>query len=49
TAVGKAKPIYEPGASIIKLQMGPYKTKDLAKDACAKIAFSGRACFVIEG
>ena len=48
-AVGKAKPIYAPGTSIIKLQMGPYKTRDLAKDACAKIAFSGRACFVKEG
>jgi uncharacterized protein len=48
-AVGSAKPIYAPGTSIIKLQMGPYKTRDLAKDACAKIAFSGRACFVTEG
>ncbi|WP_243446032.1 SPOR domain-containing protein [Polymorphobacter fuscus] len=48
-AVGKAKPIFEPGASIVKLQMGPYKTRELAKDACAKVAFSGRACFVTEG
>ena len=48
-AVGKAKPIYAPGTSIIKLQMGPYKTRDLAKEACAKIAFGGRACFVTEG
>jgi hypothetical protein len=47
-AVGTAKPIYEPGTSIIKLQMGPYKTRDDAKDACAKLAFSGRACFVTE-
>ena len=48
-AVGKIKPIYEPGASIVKLQMGPFKTKDLAKDACAKIAFGGRSCFVTQG
>ena len=47
-AVGSAKPIYEPGTSIIKLQMGPYKTRDAAKDACAKLAFAGRACFVTE-
>lgn len=47
-AVGTAKPIYEPGTSIIKLQMGPYKTRDAAKDACAKLAFAGRACFVTE-
>jgi hypothetical protein len=48
TAIGTAKPIYEPGTSIIKLQMGPYKTRDAAKDACAKLAFAGRACFVTE-
>ncbi len=48
TAVGTAKPIYEPGTSIIKLQMGPYKTREAAKDACAKLAFAGRACFVTE-
>lgn len=48
-AIGSAKPIYEPGTSIIKLQMGPYKTRDDAKDACAKLAFSGRACFVVAG
>ena len=48
-AVGKAKPIYEPGTSIVKLQMGPFKTRELAKDACAKIAFGGRACFVTQG
>jgi hypothetical protein len=47
-AVGTAKPIYEPGTSIIKLQMGPYKTRDAAKDACAKLAFAGHACFVTE-
>jgi cell division protein FtsN len=48
-AVGTAKPIYAAGTSIIKLQMGPYKTRTDAKDACAKLAFSGRACFVTEG
>jgi hypothetical protein len=48
TAIGTAKPIYEPGTSIIKLQMGPYKTREAAKDACAKLAFAGRACFVTE-
>jgi cell division septation protein DedD len=47
-AIGSAKPIYEPGASIIKLQMGPYKTRAEARDACAKIAFGGRACFATE-
>jgi cell division septation protein DedD len=46
--VGTAKPIYAPGTSITKLQMGPYKTRTEAKDACAKLAFAGRACFVTE-
>lgn len=48
-AVGKAKPIYDPGRSIVKLQIGPYKTRAEAKDACAKLAFAGQACFVTEG
>lgn len=49
TAIGKAKPIYDPGRSIVKLQLGPYKTRTDAKDACAKLAFAGQACFVTEG
>jgi cell division protein FtsN len=49
TAVGKSKPIYDPGRSIVKLQIGPYKTRAEAKDACAKLAFAGQACFVTEG
>jgi uncharacterized protein len=31
------------------LQLGPFANKTAARDACAKIAFSGRACFVTEG
>ena len=47
--VGTQKPIYEADGSVNKLQMGPYTTKLAARDACAKIAFTGRACFVTEG
>ena len=47
--VGAQKPIYEADGSVTKLQMGPYTTKNAARDACAKIAFTGRACFVTEG
>lgn len=47
--VGTQKPIYEADGSVTKLQMGPYTTKVAARDACAKIAFTGRACFVTEG
>jgi hypothetical protein len=47
--VANTKPIFEASGSVTKLQIGPYPTKTAAKDACAKIAFSGRACFVTEG
>ena len=47
--VANTKPIYEASGNVTKLQIGPYPTKTAAKDACAKIAFSGRACFVTEG
>jgi cell division septation protein DedD len=47
--VANTKPIYEASGSVTKLQIGPYPSKTAAKDACAKIAFSGRACFVTEG
>lgn len=48
-AIGKTKPSYDPGRGIVKLQLGPYKTRAEAKDACAKLAFAGQACFVTEG
>lgn len=47
--VGDRKPIYEASGEITKLQLGPFANKDAARDACAKIAFSGRACFVTQG
>lgn len=47
--VANTKPIYEASGNVTKLQIGPYPSKSAAKDACAKIAFSGRACFVTEG
>jgi cell division septation protein DedD len=49
TLVANAKPIYQASGNVTKLQIGPYPTKTAARDACAKIAFSGRACFVTEG
>ncbi len=44
-----AKPIYETNGTITKLQLGPYPNEKLARDACAKIAFTGTACFVTMG
>ena len=42
----KAKPIYDFAGTVVKLQVGPYPTREAARDACAKLAFAGRACFV---
>jgi hypothetical protein len=47
--VADKKPIFEADGNVTKLQLGPYPNKTAARDACAKIAFSGRACFVTEG
>lgn len=47
--VATTKPIYEVAGTVTKLQMGPFASKAAARDTCAKIAFSGRACFVTEG
>lgn len=47
--VADKKPIYEVDGSVTKLQLGPFAKQIDARDACAKIAFSGRACFVTEG
>ncbi len=47
--VAHSGPIYAEDGKVTKLQMGPFASKDAARDACAKIAFSGRACFVTEG
>jgi TPR repeat protein len=47
--VGSKQPIFEESGAITKLQLGPFANKDAARDACAKIAFSGRACFVTQG
>ncbi len=43
------KPVYDESANITKLQLGPYASEKLARDACAKIAFAGSACFVTKG
>jgi hypothetical protein len=47
--VAGKNPIYEVDGSVTKLQLGPFAKQIDARDACAKIAFSGRACFVTEG
>jgi hypothetical protein len=47
--VAGIKPIYQANAGVTKLQLGPYANEKLARDACAKLAFSGNECFVTSG
>ncbi len=46
---GKAKPIYDAAGPVTKLQLGPYATREAAREACARLAFAGKACFVTGG
>ncbi len=39
-------PIYQPAGTVTKLQLGPLKSRDAARDLCARLAFAGRSCFV---
>ena len=48
-AIGASKPVFDADGPVVKLQLGPYPTKAAARDACAKLAFAGRACFVTGG
>ncbi|GGE05521.1 hypothetical protein GCM10011529_09870 [Polymorphobacter glacialis] len=47
--VAANKPIFASDGAVTRLQMGPFASREKARDACARIAFSGRACFVTEG
>lgn len=40
--------IYQPAGLVTKLQLGPLKSRDAARDLCARMAFAGRACFVTQ-
>ena len=46
---GGGKPIFAADGPVVKLQLGPYATKDAAKTACAKLSDAGRSCFVTTG
>ena len=46
--VGDRKPIYAVDGNVTKLQLGPYKTKAAAREACDTVAKSGRACFATD-
>ncbi len=49
TVIGGRAPIFASDGSIVKLQLGPFPNQRSARDVCARIAFSGRACFVTQG
>ena len=48
-AIGDAPPIYSERSDFIRLQVGPYPTRDEAKKVCGKLSALGRNCFVVSG
>lgn len=46
---GGAKPIFAADGAVVKLQMGPYATREAARTACARLSDAGRACFITNG
>ena len=46
--IGDRKPIYAVDGNVTRLQVGPYKTKAAAREACDTFAKSGRACFATD-
>ncbi len=44
-----SKPVYSPKGRLVRLQLGPYPSRESARDLCAKLSAAGRPCFVTEG
>lgn len=47
TVVAGAEPIYAEAANMVRLQIGPFASRDDAKRLCARLQTVGRNCFVI--
>ena len=45
--VGQIHQIYAERADFIRLQVGPFPTRDEAKRLCARLSAAGRSCFVV--
>jgi TPR repeat protein len=41
-------PHYEPGRGLVRLQLGPFASRDLATSACQRFQAAGRACLVVD-
>lgn len=46
-AIGDAPPIYAERADFVRLQVGPFPTRDEAKQLCSRLSAAGRSCFVV--
>lgn len=44
-----SRPIYNPRGGLVRLQVGPFDDRGLARDLCAKLSAAGRPCFVTRG
>lgn len=46
-ALGTVQPIFAAAGDMIRLQLGPFGTRDDAKRLCGKLTAVGRSCFVV--
>lgn len=49
SVVGSATPIFAQSGNVVRLQLGPYASRDEAKKMCARLTAAGRVCFVVGG
>ena len=47
--VAGAEPIYAEAGNMVRLQLGPFASRDDAKRLCARLQAVGRTCFVVNG
>ena len=46
-AIGVIQPIFAAAGDVVRLQLGPFGTRDDAKQLCGKLTAAGRSCFVV--
>jgi cell division septation protein DedD len=48
-ALADATPVFAQSGNMVRLQIGPYASRDEARKLCDRLAAAGRSCFVIAG
>lgn len=49
SVLADADAVFQPAGDFVRLQIGPYPSRDAAKSTCSKLAAAGTACFVVAG